>query len=86
VRDKSICFITNAYPDFNSSGRGMFIKQMALLLEESGCRISVVTPKIYEKSHFAEEQEGIRIYRFPFFSGNRPLIEYEKIPYLRMVF
>ena len=59
---------------------------MALLLEESGCRISVVTPKIYEKSHFAEEQEGIRIYRFPFFSGNRPLIEYEKIPYLRMVF
>lgn len=86
MRDKSICFITNAYPDFNSSGRGMFIKQMALLLEESGYRISVVTPKIYEKSHFVEEQEGIRVYRFPFFSGNRPLIEYEKIPYLRMVF
>jgi len=86
VRDKSICFITNAYPDFNSSGRGMFIKQMALLLEESGYQISVVTPKIYEKSHYVEEQEGIRVYRFPFFSGNRPLIEYEKIPYLRMVF
>jgi glycosyltransferase involved in cell wall biosynthesis len=86
VRDNSICFITNAYPDFNSSGRGMFIKQMALLLEESGYRISVVTPKIYEKSHYVEEQEGIRVYRFPFFSGNRTLIEYEKIPYLRMVF
>lgn len=86
MRDKSICFITNAYPDFNSSGRGMFIKQMALLLEESGYQISVVTPKIYEKSHYVEEQEGIRVYRFPFFSGNRPLIEYEKIPYLRMVF
>ena len=86
MRNKSICFITNAYPDFNSSGRGMFIKQMALLLEESGYRISVVTPKIYEKSHYVEEQEGIRVYRFPFFSGNRPLIEYEKIPYLRMVF
>jgi glycosyltransferase involved in cell wall biosynthesis len=85
VRNKSICFITNAYPDFNSSGRGMFIKQMALLLEESGYRISVVTPKIYEKSRYVEEQEGIRVYRFPFFSGNRPLIEYEKIPYLRMV-
>ena len=86
MRDKSICFITNAYPDFNSSGRGMFIKQMALLLEASGYRISVVTPKIYEKSHYVEEQEGIRVYRFPFFSGNRLLIEYEKIPYLRMVF
>ena len=86
MRDKSICFITNAYPDFNSSGRGMFIKQMALLLEESGYRISVVTPKIYEKSRYVEELDGIRVYRFPFFSGNRPLIEYEKIPYLRMVF
>ena len=58
---------------------------MTLLLKESGYRISVVTPKIYEKSHYFEEQEGIRVYRFPFFSGNRPLIEYEKIPYLRMI-
>jgi glycosyltransferase involved in cell wall biosynthesis len=63
----------------------MFIKQMTLLLKESGYQISVVTPKIYQKSHYVEEQEGIRVYRFPFFSGNRPLIEYEKIPYLRML-
>jgi glycosyltransferase involved in cell wall biosynthesis len=86
VRNKSICFITNAYPDFDSSGRGIFIKKMTLLLKESGFQILVVTPKIYKKSHYVEEQEGIRVYRFPFFSGNRPLIEYEKIPYLRMVF
>jgi glycosyltransferase involved in cell wall biosynthesis len=85
MRD-SILFLTNAYPDFNSSGRGMFIKQMALLLKESGYRISVVTPRVYEESHYVEKQEGISVYRFPFFSGNRPLIEYEKIPYLRMVF
>jgi glycosyltransferase involved in cell wall biosynthesis len=64
----------------------MFIKQMALLLKERGFQISVVTPKIYQKSPYVEEQEGIRVYRFPFFSGNRPLIEYEKIPYLRMFF
>jgi glycosyltransferase involved in cell wall biosynthesis len=86
VRNKSICFITNAYPDFDSSGRGMFIKKMALLLKESGYQISVVTPKIYARSHYIEEQEGIRVYRFPFFSRDRPLIEYKKIPYLKMVF
>jgi glycosyltransferase involved in cell wall biosynthesis len=86
VKNKSICFITNAYPDFNYSGRGMFIKTMTLLLKESGYKISVVTPKIYGKSHYVAEQDGIRVYRFPFFSGNRPLIEYQKIPYLRMVF
>jgi glycosyltransferase involved in cell wall biosynthesis len=86
VRHKSICFITNAYPDFDSSGRGMFIKQMVLLLKKCGYQISVVTPKIYQKSHYVEEQEGIRAYRFPFFSRNRPLIEYKEIPYLRMFF
>ena len=86
MKNKSVCFVTNAYPDFNSSGRGMFVKQMAFLLKESGYRISVVTPKVYKESHLVEEQDGIRVYRFPFFSGNRPLIEYKKIPYLRMVF
>jgi glycosyltransferase involved in cell wall biosynthesis len=59
---------------------------MTLLLKGSGYQISVVTPKIYKKSYYVEEQEGIRVYRFPFFSGNRPLIEYGRIPYLRMVF
>jgi L-malate glycosyltransferase len=85
VRNKSICFITNAYPDFVSSGRGMFIKKMALLLKESGYQVTVVTPKIYEQSRYVEVQEGIWVYRFPFFSGDRPLIEYEKIPYFKMV-
>jgi glycosyltransferase involved in cell wall biosynthesis len=84
VRKKSICFITNAYPDFDSSGRGLFIKKMALLLKESGYHLSVVTPKIYQKSHYVEEQDGMRVYRFPFFSRNRLLIEYAKIPYFRM--
>jgi glycosyltransferase involved in cell wall biosynthesis len=85
VRNKSICFITNAYPDFESSLYGIFIEQMALLLKESGFHISVVTPKVYQKSHYVEEQKGIKVHRFPFFSGNRRLIEYKKIPYLRML-
>ncbi|MDH4220065.1 MAG: glycosyltransferase [Candidatus Aminicenantes bacterium] len=86
ARNKSICFITNAYPDFESPLYGIFIEQMALLLKESGYQISVVTPKVYQKSHYVEEQKGIRVHRFPFFSENRRLIEYKKIPYLRMFF
>jgi glycosyltransferase involved in cell wall biosynthesis len=44
-----------------------------------------VTPKIYRKSHCFEDQNGIKVYRFPFWAGNKLLIEYEKIPYLKMV-
>ncbi len=79
-----ILFLTNAYPDFDSSYRGIFIKKMAALLQKGGYEVTVVTPKIYKKSRYFENQDGIRVYRFPFFSGNKPLIEYEKVPYLRM--
>jgi hypothetical protein len=82
---KSILFLTNAYPDFGSSYRGVLVKKMAILLHKEGYQVAVVTPKIYKNSHYFEEQNGIRVYRFPFFSRNKLLIEYEKIPYLRMM-
>jgi len=80
-----ILFLTNAYPDFDSSYHGSFVKGMASRLQKNGFRVTVVTPKIYKGSRHVEEQEGIRIYRFPFFAGGKLLIEYEKIPYLKMI-
>jgi glycosyltransferase involved in cell wall biosynthesis len=82
---KSVLFITNAYPDFESSYRGIFIKKMAELLHNDGYQISIVTPKIYRGSHYFEDQNGIKVYRFPFFARNKILIKYRRIPYLRMV-
>ena len=80
-----ILFLSNAYPDFMDSYRGIFIKKMAELLRGDGYEISVVTPKIYRGSHYFEEQTGIKVYRFPFFARDKLLIEHEKIPYLRMI-
>ena len=84
MQKKSILFLTNAYPDFEESYRGIFIKKMAQLLQNDGYQISVVTPKIYKGSHYFEQQNGIKVYRFPFFAGSKLLIEYRKIPYLKM--
>ena len=82
----NILFLSNAYPDFKDSYRGIFIKKMAELLHGDGYEVSVVTPKIYTKSRYYEEQNGIKVYRFPFFARNKLLIEYKKIPYLKMIF
>ena len=82
---RSVLFLTNAFPDFSSSYRGIFIQKMASLLQTEGYRISVVTPKIYDGSPYLENQNGIKVYRFPFFAGNKLLIEYKKVPYLKMV-
>lgn len=81
----SILLLTNAYPDFSSSYRGVFVRTLATWMQNGGYNISVVTPKIYRESPFFEEQNGIRVYRFPFFARNKLLIEYEKIPYFRMM-
>ena len=85
MHSNSILFLTNAYPDSEFSYRGIFIKRMAELLRDDGYEISVVTPKIYKGSQYFEEQNGIMVYRFPFLARNKLLIEYKKIPYLRMV-
>ncbi len=81
----SILFLTNAYPDFDSSYRAVFVKKMATLLQKEGYRICIVTPKIYKNSYYSEEQNGMRVYRFPFFAKNKLLIEYRRIPYIRML-
>jgi glycosyltransferase involved in cell wall biosynthesis len=58
---------------------------MASLLQKEGYQLTIVTPKIYKGSRYVEEQNGIKVYRFPFFARNKLLIEYKKIPFLRMV-
>lgn len=82
---KSVLFITNAYPDFESSSRGIFIKKMASLLQREGDEITILTPKIFKKSHYTESQDGIKVYRFPFFAGDKLLIEYKGVPYIKMM-
>ena len=81
----NILFLTNAYPDFDSSYRGIFVKKMATLLKEEGYSITVLTPKIYRKSCHFEEQSRIKVYRFPFFAKDKLLIEYQRIPYFKMI-
>lgn len=58
---------------------------MAHLLKEKGYGISLVTPKIYKDSRYVENQSGIRVFRFPFVARNKLLIEYQKIPYGKMI-
>jgi glycosyltransferase involved in cell wall biosynthesis len=85
VMAPSILFLTNAYPDFESSYRGVFIQKMAALIKDEGYEISVVTPKIYRKSLYHEKRDGIKVYRFPFFARDKLLIEYRNIPYVKMI-
>ena len=82
---KTVCLITNAYPDFEGSPRGVFVKQMVDLMKGNGYRFSVVTPRIFDRSRRLETNGSETIYRFDFLSENRLLVDYGRIPILRMM-
>ena len=80
----SVLFLTNAYPDFESSYRGVFIQKMAVLSKKR--RISDFcsdSERSIKRSSYFEEKDGIKVYRFPFFARDKLLIEHKKIPYLK---
>jgi glycosyltransferase involved in cell wall biosynthesis len=83
----SICFLTNAYPDpFGPDpAYGRFIKELVDELMQNGLAVSVVTPRLFQDSRPYESKKEVRVYRFRFWSDNRRLIEYRRIPILRML-
>jgi len=79
-----VLMVTNSYPDFPGSHRGLFIRKLCLHMNKQGVEIKVLTPRIHSRSPFTEHDEGITIHRFRFPSGNRPLNQLESIPVLPM--
>ena len=80
-----VCFLTTSYPDFPGSYRGIFVWRAVHGLIERGYKISVVTPKLFRKSKGFEDNGDERIYRFPFLSEEKLLVEYDKVPVWRMI-
>jgi glycosyltransferase involved in cell wall biosynthesis len=82
---RSICILTNAYPDFPNSNRVVFIRALARLLSQHGCKTAVVAPRIFSSSKGTEREGATTVHRFESFLGNRLLIEYERTPVLRLM-
>ena len=80
-----VCVLTTSYPDFPGSYRGIFVWRAVQGLIERGYKISVVTPRLFRKSKGFEDNGDERIYRFPFLSEEKLLVEYDKVPVWRMI-
>jgi len=79
--------MTNAYPDASSPypTYGRFIRELVEHLTETNLTISVVTPRLFQQSKALEIRGRERVYRFWFWSDNRLLIEYRRVPVFRML-
>ena len=82
---RAVLVITNAWPDKADSYHGVFIRRMALDLAELGWRSHVLVPRILPAKAFPRERhEQLHSAAFPFLSAQKLLIEYERVPYIRL--
>jgi len=81
---RSVCLLTNAYPDFPDSSRVVFIRQLAGLLSERDMEVSVVAPRIFAGSKPREREGAIEVRRFASFLENKLLVQYERTPVFRL--
>ena len=81
---RSVCLLTNAYPDFPDSSRVVFIRQLAGLLSERDMEVSVVAPRIFAGSKRREREGAIEVRRFASFLENKLLVQYERTPVFRL--
>jgi glycosyltransferase involved in cell wall biosynthesis/ubiquinone/menaquinone biosynthesis C-methylase UbiE len=74
-----------AYPGCVNPVHGIFVKKQAEGLLKLNYKIVVVAPRLYRKDKKYCVENGIPIYRFPFFTKNKLLGEYKKVPIFRLL-
>ncbi|MFH1069221.1 MAG: glycosyltransferase [Candidatus Glassbacteria bacterium] len=79
-----VLVVTNAYPDFDDSYHGVFVRKTVIDMAGRGWRSHVLVPRIYRGSRSFEEYPTHTVRRFYFPSSQKLLIEYDSPPLLRL--
>ncbi|MBN1754826.1 glycosyltransferase [bacterium] len=85
TKETPVVIVTTSYPDSPSSYRGKFVQNLTRQISLLGFQPYVLTARIFDNSLREEIQDDIPIKRFTFWSENKLLIEYKRIPLLRML-
>ena len=79
-----VLVVTNAYPDFDQSYHGIFVKKTVEDLAALGWQSHVLVPRIFRASRPAEQFDTHTVRRFYFPSAQKLLIEYDSPPLFRL--
>ncbi len=78
-----VCVVSNAYPDFEGSGHGIFVRRTAEDMAAKGYFSHLVVPRIFSQSKPVELYPTHSVLRFRFPSAQKLLIEYQGLPVFR---
>ena len=78
-----VCVVSNAYPDFEGSSHGIFVRRTAEDMAAKGYFSHLVVPRIFTESEPVELYPTHSVLRFRFPSAQKLLIEYQGLPIFR---
>jgi L-malate glycosyltransferase len=78
-----VCVVSNAYPDFEGSYHGIFVRRTVEDLAARGYFSHLVVPRIFSDSPLSEMLPSHSVSRFRFPSAQKLLIEYQGLPIFR---
>lgn len=84
VCKKKVTILCPGWPGKVNQWNGIFIQEQARNLSNEGCDVSVITARIFKEDPLTEQDGKIKIYRFRFPSQQKLLVEYKKIPFIRI--
>ena len=79
-----VCVITNAYPDYEGSYHGIFVRRTVEDMADRGWLSHVSVPRIFKQSEPFQQYPSHTVTRFPFPSAQKLLIEYDSVPVFRL--
>lgn len=81
---RKVCVLTAVFPSSTDPGRGSHIEVLTKVLSEYE-DVYVITPRIYDQCHLYEAKDSYPLFRFAFWSENKLLKDYKRIPVFRVL-
>lgn len=81
-----VTIVCPGWPGRVNKVNGIFVRDQARQLKRAGADVSVVTARVFKEDPMFAKEDGLPVYRFRFPSERKLLVEYDRVPYLRIFF
>lgn len=79
-----VLVVTTSYPSARAPYNGVFVREHALMLASHGHHVTVLAPRVFREDPHVVADGAVTVRRFWFWSAQKLLVEYARIPVIRI--
>jgi len=79
-----VLVVTTSYPSVRAPYNGVFVSEHARALVRRGHEVSVLAPRVFRDDPLGDTRANVTVRRFRFWSAQRLLVEYSRVPVFRI--